>query len=37
VFDANLIDGANGKIYFAPQIEPGALELYGSVLKAQQA
>jgi hypothetical protein len=25
VFDANLIDGANGKIYFAFQIEPGSL------------
>jgi hypothetical protein len=31
-----LIDGENGTYYLAPQIEPEALELYGSVYKAQQ-
>jgi hypothetical protein len=36
-FLANLIDGENGNYYLAPQIEPEALELYGSVYKAQQA
>jgi hypothetical protein len=36
-FPQNLIDAANTKLYLAPQIEPEALELYGSVYKAQQA
>jgi hypothetical protein len=36
-FDQNLIDAADTKFYLAPQIEPEALELYGSVYKAQQA
>jgi hypothetical protein len=36
-FGQNLIDGANGKLYLPHQIEPEALELYGSVYKAQQA
>jgi len=36
-FHWNLIDVANRKLYLPHQIEPEALELYGSVYKAQQA
>jgi hypothetical protein len=36
-FHPNLIDAANKNHYLPFQIEPEALELYGSVYKAQQA
>ena len=35
-FDPNLIDAVSGKHYLPRQIEPKALELYGSVQRAQQ-